>query len=424
MDTHDSADSNAHGSSGGGSFPHPNWAGGSDAAAGPRSGRRTIIGRLARDWWRILLFWWVISTPLVYLIYTLEEPTFEASSLLMAEPTTIDLYDGTSRATPNLSEVKPYLLTQVSLLTSNSVLDAALADPAIRELSMIRSFKDPKAELRQEMRVEIIGENTFMIQVTLAARDPYQAAKIVNAVVDAYIEQHNRYHLTKNRSLKLNLENELRKLDQRIKDIQNELAKLVETANVSVSNRLVTERDDEVKDGAVASSMRVVTEEQYNDMTDRLLQADFEQMDAECGLRRPSLPGARHRPKSSESWSLPSRRRSGKGSATGAYVARVKVESRPPNTEMSQAALTQDLVYLTKLREAVKQRLSQLEFDIGQESYRVTLQDKAQVPQIASNNKRIKYMAAAPVGVLFLILGLFLVREFRATRVAEPEAMS
>ena len=86
--------------------------------------------------------------------------------------------------------------------------------------------------------------------------------------------------------------------------------------------------------------------------------------------------------------------------------------------------LTQDLVYLTKLREAVKQRLSQLEFDIGQESYRVTLQDKAQVPQIASNNKRIKYMAAAPVGVLFLILGLFLVRELRATRVAEPEAMS
>ena len=52
------------------------------------------------------------------------------------------------------------------------------------------------------------------------------------------------------------------------------------------------------------------------------------------------------------------------------------------------------------------------------------MQDKAQVPQTPSNNKRIKYMAAAPVGVLFLILGMFLVRELRAARVAAPEAMS
>ena len=101
-----------------------------------------------------------------------------------------------------MAEVKPYLLTQVNLITSNSVLDAALADPAIRNLSMIRSSKDPKAELREEMRVEIVGENTYLIQVALAAKDPNQAAAIVNAVVDAYIEQHNRYHLNKNRSLK------------------------------------------------------------------------------------------------------------------------------------------------------------------------------------------------------------------------------
>ena len=130
------------------------------------------------------------------------EPTFEAMSLLRAEPTTIDIYGSTSRGTPNLSEVKPYLLTQVHLITSDSVLDAALANPAISNLPMIRSSKDPKAELREEMRVEIVGENTYLIQVALAAKDPIEAAAIVNAVVDAYIEQHNRYHLTANRSLK------------------------------------------------------------------------------------------------------------------------------------------------------------------------------------------------------------------------------
>ena len=50
--------------------------------------------------------------------------------------------------------------------------------------------------------------------------------------------------------------------------------------------------------------------------------------------------------------------------------------------------------------------------------------DVAQVPQTAANNKRIKYMAAAPVGVLFLMLGLFLLLEVKAERVADPDALS
>ena len=50
--------------------------------------------------------------------------------------------------------------------------------------------------------------------------------------------------------------------------------------------------------------------------------------------------------------------------------------------------------------------------------------DKAEVPKIASNNKRLKYMAAAPVGVLFMMLGLFLLLEIKAERVADPDALS
>ena len=88
------------------------------------------------------------------------------------------------------------------MITSDTVLDAALAKPAISNLPMVRSSKDPKADLREAMNVEIVGENTYLIQVALASKDPDEAAAIVNAVVDAYIDQHNRYHTTANRALK------------------------------------------------------------------------------------------------------------------------------------------------------------------------------------------------------------------------------
>ena len=53
----------------------------------------------------------------------------------------------------------------------------------ISKLAMIAKSKDPKADLRKEMAVEIL-KNTFLIRVGLASQDPEEAALIVNAVVD------------------------------------------------------------------------------------------------------------------------------------------------------------------------------------------------------------------------------------------------
>ena len=51
-----------------------------------------ILRGLNRHWWRILLLWLVVSTPMAYLIYTLIEPTYEAFSLLHVEPALPDLF--------------------------------------------------------------------------------------------------------------------------------------------------------------------------------------------------------------------------------------------------------------------------------------------------------------------------------------------
>ena len=181
----------------------------------PQVTPQVLIRGLSRHWWRIMLFWLVLSAPLAFAIYTLIEPTFEAVSLLEAVPTANEIYsNGGLHAAPNMSAEKPYLLTQVQLLMSNSVLDEAVGGhPEIANLPMIRSSKDSKTTLREAMRVQIVGENTFLIEVALAAKEPAEAAAIVNAVVKAYIEQHNQYHQSNNRSLKSKLEGERDKLE-------------------------------------------------------------------------------------------------------------------------------------------------------------------------------------------------------------------
>jgi polysaccharide biosynthesis transport protein len=107
-----------------------------------------------------------------------------------------------------------------------------------------------------------------------------------------------------------------------------------------------------------------------------------------------------------------------------AMIQKLTIEGKTQNTETLQASLlNQDLTLLKRLQDLIKQKLAQVNFEIGQEQYKIIQQDKAEKPTVPSNNKRLKYMAAAPVGVLFLMLGLFLLIEVRAERVGDPVAL-
>ena len=86
--------------------------------------------------------------------------------------------------------------------------------------------------------------------------------------------------------------------------------------------------------------------------------------------------------------------------------------------------LRHDLSSILNKKESVSRNLDQLKLESEQDTFRVILQDIAAVPKIASNNKRVKYMAAAPLGILFLMLGFFLVLEVRAERVGDPDSLS
>ena len=98
------------------------------------------------------------------------------------------------------SRVRHFFKTQVSLITSEKVLNPAVADPMVSGLHTIRNSEDPKTDLRKTLIVEII-EETNLIRVGLELPDAEEAVAIVQAVVQSYLNQNNDYSRSANRDL-------------------------------------------------------------------------------------------------------------------------------------------------------------------------------------------------------------------------------
>jgi len=291
----------------------------------------SLLRRLIRRGWQILLLTLVVSAPLAYLIFLFIQPTYQAASLLRVEPSAPNVF-APSTDLANKTAF-PYLQTQVQLIKSDQVLDAAVASPAVSILPVIKDSDDPKTDLRQNLLVEIV-EDAFLIRVALESKNPTEAATIVNAVVESYRIQNERYALSANKRLRESLEREDAQLQNKIEAVQTKLKQLARQRTADPA--------------------------------------------------KPSLDV----------------------------------------TDPSFVILNHSLTSLLNRQDNVTNNLAQLAFESNQESFRVVLVDPAAVPRTPSNNRRVKLMAAAPVGVFFTIFGLFLLMEINAGRLARSAELS
>ena len=261
-------------------------------ASAPQITPRVLLRGLSRHWWRITLCWLVLSVPLAYLIYALVEPTFDAVSLLRVEPMQAPIFSQEVHGNAQMQEVRPYLQTQVSLIKSSTVLEAAIASPAIKNLPMVVQSKDAVSELKRGLSVGIVGD-TYLIHVALGSRDPGEAAAIVNAVVDAYLDQHGRHQQTVNRLLKKNFETEREKLEKQIVLTGDALTDLVKQGNVKLDDRMVLSKS--TKDDNPGSSFTRVAEGTYATAAAKLFDMDMQLLEAQAALETARTQHTRRR---------------------------------------------------------------------------------------------------------------------------------
>ena len=170
-----------------------------------------------------------------------------------------------------------------------------------------------------------------------------------------------------------------------------------------------------------------VTEEQFIKLADIIIQCELEYFDALAELE--AVKSVRERSKDviaeadqgvlskeklrEREVAVEKARR--KKIAQVQYLEQLKVVTKVQNDDTLNAMLlNQELSTLISRKELVTKNLAQLQFEANEENFRVVLLDPAAVPKIPVNNKRLKYMAAAPVAVFFIMLGLFLRLEIKA----------
>ena len=148
----------------------------------PRAFPARVMARALRHyWWQILLLWGASSAALIALAYARVRPSYDAIAWLEVKPPPKELFGGSMSS----GDQTQMMETQVQLITSPDVLGAAAKDPKVADLDRIRLARDAEAELRQAVRVQIMPRTT-LINVFMSSPSPQEAARIVNAVVEAY----------------------------------------------------------------------------------------------------------------------------------------------------------------------------------------------------------------------------------------------
>ena len=121
------------------------------------------------------------------------KPVYESSGLLRVEPASLDLFD----LGMNSEKFAPFLETQVQLISSASVLTAALTDDKVVRTTLVKESTDPENEIRERLQVSIL-EGTYLIRVGLTTLEPGDGPVIVNAIIKSYMYVANDWSDKKN----------------------------------------------------------------------------------------------------------------------------------------------------------------------------------------------------------------------------------
>ena len=261
---------------------------------------------LLRHWWHILLLWLLIAGPIIAAIQQFVEPTYEAFSTLQIEPTKRDLFGPTLPGNSDYRSVAPYLNTQAQLITSDRVLNQALADHSVSELPWLAASADPTVSLREEMVVEVVAD-AFLIRVALELPDGNQAAAIVNAVVRSYMDFNTVYERGTHKNQKADMSARLASVTSEIKNRTVDLKTLTQKGTVDAPRASELSRPSTATDdGGTTPTFSRLADQHVQAMISDMVKTDIELLEAQASLdiqekRAAALAEAHSQPKQDDS---------------------------------------------------------------------------------------------------------------------------
>ena len=194
--------------------PSEEWPQAASASAAQGAGALALFHALRRHWLLALSCGLACGAVAGATIFYFYKPQYKAVATIFLSPsknTILKHSGGGGGAEDDPIQFEIFRETQQQIVKSRFVLTAALRNPKLRNQPSIQR-EDAQHNainwLSEEMRVEFLSKNAGVMQVSLTLPDRFEAAQIVNSVVEAYSEEAANEDL-KERRARLN---ELQKL--------------------------------------------------------------------------------------------------------------------------------------------------------------------------------------------------------------------
>ncbi len=365
-----------------------------------------LFSRIIRRW-RLLLFLWLLAlVPIVYAIYAIEQPRYEALSLLRVAAASPNLFEPSRPEQIDPKNVLPYMQTQVGLISSDRVLGPAVASREVANLSAITGSSEPIVDLRKRMTVAIVPDS-YLIRVALELPDGKEAATILNAVVNSYLLYHGEHTRSGNSTLRKSLAEHLEEYKKQIGEKRDELRTLVQPKVISphpgyrTAGTVTEEQSDRIAAEMVNAQVELVKAQSTLEATEAAAEAEkdprLRQTLSDLRINVAALVKQKE--------------------YLAKYLDGLKIEKKGTTDVSFEAAfVNRQLEILLKDEAQISAHLKQLEFDSQRGEGRVTLVDNALPPRTPVNDRRFAYMAAAPVVMLLALMSVALCLPLRGSR--------
>jgi polysaccharide biosynthesis transport protein len=152
----------------------------------PSGGGMKFLNYVKYRWVTVLFLGGALASTLAYAAWNLIPAKYTTTSMIQ-----VSMWDPVIYSKENqqgLSDFNTYLKTQADLLRSQFVLTAALRDPEVAGLPMLREQVDPIQFLIDELKIET-KEGSEIIKMSLSGEDPRGVARIVNAIQQAFFDE-------------------------------------------------------------------------------------------------------------------------------------------------------------------------------------------------------------------------------------------
>jgi uncharacterized protein involved in exopolysaccharide biosynthesis len=350
---------------------------------------------------QVLLPGLVLSAVLMVWIQLSVRPVYQAEALLKVDPVPSGVL-GNHQAVRD-EPFGQFLATQAELIRSPNVLSAALSDRRIASLPSLRNSADAEAELQRLIQVRVVP-NSALLRVSMTSASPGECARVVNAVVMAYLAASNEWSYGLTRAQLKSLEDYDRELNAKVLEQQQVLLDLAHRVDdpglrSNPNGHVSKERLSRfLADYDAAVTARIKTDAELE--AEKSLQAKSEPAKARQAARLDELEVRLRADLATEK----------------ALLDRVQsAQSTSKADEVKKSLLQKELKSLHELKDTVSKQLEQLRLETRGEA-RVHKVSEARAVEIPVSDPRRPLMAAAPAAVFALLFGLSWLRRRSARK--------